>query len=88
MNKKIEWLVFVAALWAWDRHNRSQMGGSAIDRMVRIEGGQLAAMNGTNFTASLWDPVSGQPAYMFGAIDAPGGAGITATDYSGAFGHM
>jgi hypothetical protein len=33
-------------------------------------------MHGTNFTNSVWDPVSGQPAYQFGAIDAPGGAAV------------
>lgn len=85
---KTEWIALIAALWAWDRYNRSHSGMSAIDSATQNELGNFAAAEGTNFTNSVWDPYSGQPGYQFGAIYAPGGAGLTAADYTGAFGHM
>ncbi|OJB11570.1 hypothetical protein [Burkholderia ubonensis] len=82
-------IALFVVLWAWDGYNRSHAGTSAIDAAVASEQNAFAGMQGTNFTNSFWDPYSGQPAYMFGRIDAPGGAGVMGTpSYSGAFGHM
>lgn len=87
--KRDHLIALFVVLWAWDRYNRSHTGMSAIDTAYGIEMNNLAALEGTNFTNSLWDPVSGQPAYQFGAIDAPGGEGVMGTpSYTGAFGHM
>lgn len=75
-------------LWAWDRYNQSHNGMSAIDASVARESANFAGFQGTNFTNSVWDPLSGQPSYQFGTINAPGGAGITQPSFTGAFGHM
>ncbi|MCX5545694.1 hypothetical protein M3A49_40835 [Paraburkholderia sp. CNPSo 3076] len=85
---KLEWGVFIALMWAWDAHNRSQAGRSALGDAMQQEGVDWTAADGTNFTNSVWDPYSGQPTYMFGTINAPGGAGISPSDYSGAIGHF
>ncbi|MBR8254347.1 MULTISPECIES: hypothetical protein [Burkholderia] len=85
-------IALFVVLWAWDRHNRSAAGPSAwsaAQAAFQREEANFAAMEGTNFTQSLWDPVSGQPAYMFGTIDAPGGDSVAGPQsYSGVFGHM
>lgn len=85
-------IALFVVLWAWDRHNRSAAGPSAwsaAQAAFQREEANFSAMEGTNFTNSLWDPVSGQPAYMFGTIDAPGGDSVTAQQsFTGAFGHM
>lgn len=82
-------IALLVVLWAVDRYNRSHYGTSAIDTAYTNEVDNFTAMEGTNFTNSLWDPISGQPTYQFGSIDAPGGDGVMGTpSYSGVFGHL
>lgn len=86
---KQHWIILALVLVVMDRYNRSHMGMSAIDTAEQTELANFAAFNGTNFTNSVWDPVSGQPSYQFGTIDAPGGAGVMGDQsFSGAIGHM
>lgn len=81
-------IALFVVLWAWDRYNRSHSGVSAIDSAYNVEQNNFAAMEGTNFTNSVWDPVSGQPGYMFGDVPAPGGRAVMGNlDPSGIFGH-
>jgi len=83
------WIVLAIALCVIDRYNRSHAGTSAIASVAQNEMANFAAFNGTNFTNSVWDPVSGQPAYQFGEIDAPGGASVMGQQsFAGAIGHM
>lgn len=85
-------IALFVVLWAWDRHNQSQ-SAPPVNTAINTELGNFTTMQGTNFTNSVWDPVSGQPAYQFGTVNAPGGTATYPTtglvpDYSGAFGHM
>ncbi|MFX1803528.1 hypothetical protein PWR66_07730 [Paraburkholderia sp. A1RO-5] len=83
------WIAGAVLLWAWDAHNRSQQGNASYMTQFQQQVRNFQALEGTNFTNSLWDPVSGQPAYMFGTINAPGGDSVMGTpSYTGAFGHM
>lgn len=87
--KKEHWIAFAVALYVIDRFNRSHLGMSAVDSVAQNEMASFAAFNGTNFTNSVWDPASGQPAYQFGEIDAPGGASVMGQQsFAGAIGHM
>ncbi|HDR9360456.1 TPA: hypothetical protein QDB44_006425 [Burkholderia vietnamiensis] len=85
-------IALFVVLWAWDRHNRSHAGTSAwVQAQQNFQAAEtsFSALAGTNFTNSLWDSASGQPAYMFGAIDAPGGdSAMGPQSFTGAFGHM
>lgn len=82
-------IALFAVLWAWDRYNRSHTGMAAIDSAYANEVTHFAAMEGTNFTNSYWDPVSGQPTYMFGTVPAPGGAAVMGNQsMTGIFGHL
>ncbi|WP_042301731.1 hypothetical protein [Paraburkholderia kururiensis] len=82
-------IAFFVLMYAWDRYNRSHDSVSAIDRATNTELAQFAAFNGTNFTNSLWDTASGQPAYQFGTINVPGGDSVMGEPtYTGIFGHM
>ncbi len=85
-------IALFVVLWAWDRHNRSAGGPSAwsaAQDAFKKEEQNFAALEGTNFTNSLWDSASGQPAYMFGTIDAPGGdSAMGPQSFTGVFGHM
>lgn len=71
--KNEHWIVLGLIVWGVHRYNRSHQGVSAIDKTAATEGAAIGAMDGTNFTRSLWDPVSGQPAYMFGTVPVPSG---------------
>lgn len=75
-------------LWAWERYNK-QNAVQPYDAAFKQAMSNFQAMEGTNFTQSLWDPVNAQPSYMFGAVPIPGGDGINGTpSFSGAFGAM
>jgi hypothetical protein len=89
---KIDHLLLIAGgiYLAW-RYQNSHHGQSAIDRVMARESGAIAGMNGTNFTQSNWDALSGQPGYMFGPLLVPGGTAVMnpAAQTSGSiFGHM
>jgi hypothetical protein len=71
--KNAHWIVLGLAVWGIYRFNKSHEGVSAIDSTYATEAASVAAMDGTNFTRSLWDPVSGQPAYMFGTVPVQSG---------------
>jgi hypothetical protein len=82
-------IALFVVLWAVDAWSKSHAGTSAYDAQFKQNLANFQALEGTNFTNSVWDPVSGQPAYQFGSIYAPGGDGVMGTpSYSGAFGHM
>ncbi|PMS38471.1 hypothetical protein [Trinickia symbiotica] len=84
--KAEHWIALILVLYVADRYNRSHYGMSAVDAATQAELSNFAAMEGTNFTNSVWDPLSGQPAYQFGTISAPGGAAVMGTpSFSGAF---
>lgn len=72
------------------RYSRSHQSVSAIDYAYNQDAAQFAQMAGTNFTQSLWDPVNGQPAYMWGAVPVAAQGGLSVqTAYGGSvFGHM
>jgi hypothetical protein len=74
-------LLAVALVW-FDKRNQNAnayANTSAVDRVYSAEAATFGQMNGTNFTASVWDAQSGMPGYMFGAVPAPGGAGVMGT---------
>ena len=79
----------LVVLWLWDEYNKSHQGISAFDSAYKKELSNFQALEGTNFTNSVWDPVSGQPSYQFGVIDAPGGDSVTGNQSaSGVFGSI
>lgn len=71
--KNHHWIVLGLIVYGVYRFNKSQQGTSALDKTYANEAATLSAMDGTNFTKSLWDPVSGQPAYMFGTVPVQSG---------------
>jgi hypothetical protein len=71
--KQHHWLVLGVLVYVAYRFNQSRQGTTALDRTYAAEAASIAAMNGTNFTRSLWDPVSGQPTYMFGTVPVASG---------------
>lgn len=71
--KQHHWLLLGLLVYGVYRFNKSQQGTTALDSTYAKEAASIASMNGTNFTRSLWDPVSGQPAYMFGTVPVPSG---------------
>lgn len=87
-NKEL--LLLALVIYVGYRYQRSHNGTSVVDQVWMREAANIGAMNGTNFIQSVWDPVSGQPGYMFGAVPAPGGTAVTpnAPQYSSIFGHM
>lgn len=71
--KNEHWIVLGLLVWGVYRYNRSHQGQSGVDKATATEAAAIRSMDGTNFTQSLWDPVSGQPAYMFGTVPVPSG---------------
>ena len=71
--KKEHWLLLGLAVWCVYKWDRSQQGTSALDTSYANEAATLSTADGTNWTQSLWDPTSGQPAYMFGTVPVPSG---------------
>lgn len=66
-------LVLAVVVYGLYRYSRSHQATTALDKTYATEASSIAAMDGTNFTRSLWDPVSGQPAYMFGDVPVQSG---------------
>lgn len=71
--KNHHWILLGLLVYGAYRLNRSQQGDTALQRSLASESASLLAHDGTNWTQSLWDPVSGQPAYMFGAVPVQSG---------------
>jgi hypothetical protein len=71
--KTEHWIVLGLVVWGVHRYNQSHQGQGGLDKAAATEAAAISAMDGTNFTQSLWDPVSGQPAYMFGTVPVPSG---------------
>lgn len=91
--KEHHWIVLGVLVYTAYRWNQSQSGTNALAKAYANEAAALKAMDGTNFTQSLWDPVSGQPAYMFGTVPVPSAndvymKAIGAPMSSSVFGHM
>jgi hypothetical protein len=70
-NKEL--LLVALVVYVGYRYQRSHRGSSAVDNVYAREAAMFATMDGTNFTQSVWDPVNGQPGYMFGTVPAQGG---------------
>ncbi|WP_250479118.1 MULTISPECIES: hypothetical protein [unclassified Caballeronia] len=88
---KIEHFLLLAVALVWfDKRQQKANAIAPIDAAYAREAAQFAAMDGTNFTNSVWDATSGQPGYMFGtSVPAPGGAslGTTFDPYASYVGH-
>jgi len=88
-NKEL--LLLALVVYVGYRYQRSHSGTSAVDSVYAREAGTFANMDGTNFTQSVWDSVSGQPGYMFGTVPAQG---VLSTQWrpvmlgGSTFGHM
>lgn len=91
-NKEL--LLIALVVYVGYRYQRSHSGMSAVDSVYAREAATFATMDGTNFTRSVWDPVNGQPGYMFGTVPAQGGLSTQATNLqiggggAGIFGHL
>jgi hypothetical protein len=86
-NKEL--LLLALVIYVGYRYQRSHSGTSAVDNVYAREAAMFATMDGTNFTRSVWDPVNGQPGYMFGTVPAQGGLSTQALALgSNVFGHM
>lgn len=71
--KNEHWILLGLLVWGVYRYNQSHQGQGGLDRATATEAAAMSAMDGTNFTRSLWDPISGQPAYMFGNVPVQSG---------------
>jgi hypothetical protein len=74
---KISHFLILAVVLAYlDKRSSAANQLSPVDSAYQREVAQFGAMQGTNFTNSVWDSASGQPGYMFGTVPAPGGASV------------
>jgi hypothetical protein len=90
-----ELLLVALVVYVGYRYQRSHSGSSAVDNVYAREAMQFRNMDGTNFTRSVWDPVNGQPGYMWGTVPAQGGLSTQASNLmigggasASVFGHM
>ncbi|SAK68286.1 hypothetical protein AWB76_04082 [Caballeronia temeraria] len=86
-----EFLFLGAVIYIGWRYQRSHQSRSAVDQAYLQDAQTFASMAGSNFTQSNWDPVSGQPTYMWGAtpVALQGGLSVQANSGVGSiFGHI